>query len=240
VGNQELYRWPTNADVTFRLLLLNADGTPATGKAPTVQIRRERVLYGGALDLYWWDGAGFVNTVQKLALTEWDATNHPGSYQYAFPQSTLGLRQQYLVFFEHPADPVGSASESHLFTDEIFVTAGQTDPVTVTNQTVLGNLELLKDGGTGEYEPATDSMHALSQSVVRLTGLNRENSIYDRVTFDAFNQPTAGRLRVFDSASNVPTLPNRNETVGLQHEYEMAAQYAGQNVLVSFTLKRVK
>lgn len=238
MGNQEIYRWPTHADVSLRLLLLNGDGTAATGLAPTVQIRRERELYGSTLDLYWWDGAGFVDTVQKLGMTEWDATNHPGWYRYQFPQSSLGLRQQYLVFFEHTVAPVGSASETHLFTDEIFVTDGQTAPVTVTNQTVLGNLELIKDGGAGTFVPG-NSLASMSGTLDRLIGLSRENSVYDRIVLDQYGQPTDGRLRVFDTAANVPATPNGSETQGLQHEYRIRSTYAGQNVLESFVLTRV-
>lgn len=238
MGNQEIYRWPTNADVSFRLLLLNGDGTAATGLAPTIQIRRERELYGAALDLYWWDGAGFVATVQKLAMTEWDATNLPGWYEYQFPQSSLGLRQQYVVFFEHATAPVGSAAETHLFTDEIFVTEGQTVPVTVTNQTVLGNLELIKDGGTGQFV-ATDSLHSMGETATRILGLNRDNTVYDRIVLDQFGQPTDGRLRVFDSAASVPATPNGSETQGLLHEYRIRSTYVGQNVLESFVLTRV-
>lgn len=239
MGSQELYRWPRHADVSFRLLLLNVDGTPATGKSPTVQIRREREAYGPALDGYWWDGAGFVATVQRLAMAESDATNQPGWYRYGFAQSTIGLAQQYGIFFEHAADPVGSAAETHVFTDEIFVTDGQTAPVTVTNQTVLGNLELMKDGGTGDFNATADSLHGLAASAARLAGLSRENSLFDRVEVDPYGQPTAGRLRVFDAAVNVPGAPGGNETLGLQHEYAMAATYAGQNVLVSFSLTRI-
>lgn len=240
MGNQELYRWPRHADVSFKLLLLNQDGTPATGMSPTVQIRRERELYGAALDGYWWDGAGFVDTVQRLVMTEGDATNHPGWYRYLFPQASIGLSQQYLVFFEHAADPVGSAAETHVFTDEIFVTDGQTAPVTVTNQTVLGNLELIKDGGSGAFDPATDSLHTMGESAVRLLGLARENSVYDRIVLDQYGQPTNGRLRVFDSAVNVPGTPNGDETQGLTHEYTIKATYVGQNALESFVLTRVQ
>jgi len=239
VAFQETYRWPTHADVQFRLLLLNGDGTAATGKSPTVQIRRQRQNYGTALDLYWWDGAGFVDTVQRLTMSEWDAVNHPGWYEYAFPQSTIGLNDTYLVFFEHPVDPIGSAGETHIFTDEVFVTAGQPDPVVVTNQTVLGNLELMKDGGTGDFDATTDSLHALGLSAIRLAGLSRENTMYDQIVVDTYQQPTAGRLRVFDSAANVPAVANGSETLGLTHEYDVSATYAGQGVLQSFSLKRV-
>lgn len=238
MGNQEVYRWPTHADVSFRLLLLNGDGTAATGQFPTIQIRRERELYGPALDLYWWDGADFVDTAQKLPMVEWDATNHPGWYRYQFPQASIGLTQQYLCFFEHTSSPIGSAAETHLFTNEIFVTEGQTDPITVTNQTVLGNLELIKDGGTGLFVP-DDSLHNLNTSIARILGLSRDNTIYDRIVLDQNGQPTSGRLRVFDSAAEVPTVPNGAETTGLRHQYDIESTYAGQGVLQSFTLKRV-
>lgn len=236
---QEVYRWPAYADIKFRLLLLNGDGTPATGRSPTVQIRRERENYGTDLDLYWWDGAGFSDTAQKLAMSEWDATNHPGWYQYLFGQSAVSLNHTYLVFYEHVVAPVGSFPETHIFTDEVFVTAGQSDPIVVTNQTVMGNQALMKDGGTGAFDPATDSLHALALHDFRLAGLSRENSIYDRIVHDTFNQPVSGRLRVFDSAANVPTAPGGDETLGLRHEYEVRATYAGQGVLTSFTLTRV-
>jgi hypothetical protein len=216
-----------------------ADGTGATGESPTVQIRRERENYGADLDLYWWNGTTFVNTVQKLAMTEWDSTNHPGWYEYDFEQSLIELNRTYLVYFENTGTPQGSTVETHIFTNELVISAAEPNPLTEVSDAILDELEQMKDGGTGDFDPSTDSLHALGESAIRLAGLSRENSIYDQIVVDEYDQPKFGRLRVFDSAANVPSTPDGYETTGLLHEYVIEATYAGRNLLTSFVLKRV-
>jgi hypothetical protein len=73
----------------------------------------------------------------------------------------------------------------------------------------------------------------------RILGLLHFNSIVDKQTYDANDQLLTARLRRFNTASNVPTIPGGNETFGLKHEYLIEAEYIGNNRSNLFTLKKV-
>jgi hypothetical protein len=73
----------------------------------------------------------------------------------------------------------------------------------------------------------------------RIAGLLHENAIVDNQTYDSFAQLTSARVRVFDRAGNVPSVPGGGETVELKHEYEIEAAYDGLNKLTKYVLKRV-
>jgi len=239
MSQQEVMRWPTSSDINVRLQLVAGDGTAVSGKSPEVAIRRFRETYGAMLDLYYWDGASFTNTPTFHTMTELDATGTPGIYTYEFEQTLIGLQHTYLVYFRHTSDPVGFAFEQHIFTDEIYVPVTQPDPIVVGPDTVMGQLELIKDGGSAEFDGTTDSLHSISSSVARILGLVHHNGIVDNQTYDTNRQLTSARLRVFDTATHVPTIPGGNETVGLLHTYQIEAQYGGVGILTRYALKRV-
>lgn len=239
MGQQEVMRWPTNTDVALRLQLVQSDGTAASGKSPEIAVRRLSETYGPLLDLYYWDGSGFVATPTFHTMSEIDPVATPGIYTYLFEQSLVGLAQTYLMYYRHNVAPIGFAFENHIFTDEIFVPVTQPDPIVVGPETVMGQLELIKDGGTAQYDGATDSLHAVGTSVARILGLVHHNGIVDNQAYDTNLQLTAARLRVFDTAAHVPSVPGGNETVGLLHTYQIEAQYAGVGVLTRYALKRV-
>ena len=107
------------------------------------------------------------------------------------------------------------------------------------------------------FDPATDSLEAIADALAnssnttnsllvsmqadlaRVLGLLHRNGIVDNQTYDGQNQLTSARLRVFDSAGNVPTVPGGSETVGLLHEYELESEWSGVGIVTKFLLKQV-
>jgi len=130
-------------------------------------------------------------------------------------------------------------------------------PSSVTNDS-LADL-LFNKNGSKTFDPATDSLEAIADSMAalsasgtatsvvlaqlqvdltRVLGLLHRNAILDMQTYDGQSQLTSARLRVFDSPTNVPSVPGGSETVGLLHKYVINADYAGLNVVTKFTLKQ--
>lgn len=73
----------------------------------------------------------------------------------------------------------------------------------------------------------------------RILGLLHNNAILDQQTYDAEGQLLTARLRIFDTASNVPTAPNGSETTGLLFQYSIEATYAGANQATRYTMRQV-
>jgi hypothetical protein len=73
----------------------------------------------------------------------------------------------------------------------------------------------------------------------RVLGLLHENSIVDNQAYDADDRLTSARLRVFDSAGNVPSSPGGSETTGLLFEYAVAAGYTVQGLLQEYKMEKV-
>ena len=108
------------------------------------------------------------------------------------------------------------------------------------------SLEAIRDylvsqlpGITGGIVDISTEVNLLSADLARVLGLLHQNAIVDNQTYDGQNQLTSARLRVFDSAVNVPTVPGGSETVGLLHEYSIEAEWAGIGAASKFILKRV-
>ena len=240
MGQREYVSWPTDAKISLFLQLANSSGIGVTGATPEVVIRRYRETAGGALDNYFWDGAGgFQAAANWITMSEYDAVNNPGLYTYLFEQDLVGLEYIYLIHYRHTASPVGFAVEEHVITNEVYIPRTQPDPIIIGPNSVMGQLELIKDGGTGLFDPTTDPLHYLALDSARVLGLLHQNAIVDNQTYDANGQPITARVRVFDDPSNVPDTPGGSETTGLLQEYSIEEEYAGLGALSKFTLKRV-
>ena len=122
------HRWNLGANVSLYLELVNSNGTGATGQTPTVMIRRRRNSDGsGFLDRYYWDGTGsFSVNPLSHAMTEVDATNNLGIYEYTFSQSLVQSASVYEVYYQNTGSPNGVTSEVHY-----FVTTGSDGTVNV-------------------------------------------------------------------------------------------------------------
>jgi len=146
------YRHATSDDATLWLNLKNPlNGAGVTGATPEIAIRRIRESKGGgALDGFYYDGAGgFTNVVTWLNMAEFDATNQPGLYTYWFEQSAVGAEHIYLIYFRNTTAPaVGFATEEHIVTDEIIIPASVPAVPVVPGDTVMGRLAAMEDPTT--------------------------------------------------------------------------------------------
>jgi hypothetical protein len=241
MAQEEYIHWPTNQDVSLLLSLVDEDGAGVTGKIPEIGIRRHKALEGGLLDQKWWDPNTdtFTDTPTWIPLSEYDATNNPGLYTYLWEQSKIGIERVYIVAYRHTVDPIGNAYEMHVITNEVYVPKTQPDPIIFGPDSIMGQLQLMKDGGLDTFDPDLHSMAATGDNILRAMGLLHHNAMADNQIYDNNGQLTSARLRVFDTVANVPTSPGGSETVGLLHEYAVSATYAGLNNLTSYVIKRV-
>lgn len=234
----EYLRWSTVAKVPLLLSLQETSGAGSTGKSPQVAIRRYRETDGSALDGYYWDGtSGFQAAPNWIAMPEYDAAEYPGLYTYVFDQDVVGLEHMYLVYFRHTAAPVGFATELHLVTNDIYAPVALAEPVILGN-TVMSDLARIKDGGSGNFDTSRDSLYHLNINMGRTSGLLHENSMVDNQTYDTDGNLLTARLRVFDSAGNLPATPGGSETTGLLYEYTVTAGYVG-GFLNEYKIERV-
>jgi len=104
---------------------------------------------------------------------------------------------------------------------------------------IYAAIQQIMDGGTGLFDPATDSLHVMAVDLSRILGLLHHNAILDSQVYDSNTQLKSARLRVFDTAAHVPATPGGSETLGLLHEYSIEAEYAGLAVVSRYVLKRV-
>lgn len=75
------------------------------------------------------------------------------------------------------------------------------------------------------YEDGLDLLR-VDDDLRRLLGLAGEHKIVDQQVFDANDQLTQARVRLFDSAANLPVNPGGAETTGLVATYQVTATYA--------------
>ncbi len=241
-------RWQVTDDITLTLRIIDAAGAGVTGASPTVQIRRHVDADGNLEDNFYWDGAAFVAAPTLIPLAEVDAVNNPGLYRYVFQQAGVAVARTYLMYFANTTDPVGFSTETHVVADDdaAVVTTledikdgstgnfdGATDSLTSFRDSTFTMLEDIKDGGTGDFDGVQDSLTRMRE---RIQGLLHENTIIDNQTYDGSKLLTA-RLRLFDSAVNVPAVGG--EVVGKIGEYEISSQYDGQDRLALFLFKKV-
>lgn len=133
------------------------------------------------------------------------------------------------------------------------------DQTVVDSPPVDGSLydQLANKSVAQTYDPASHSLEAIADSVdsfstttnvsltalqtdlARVLGLLHRNAILDNQTYDAADQLTSARLRVFDSPGNVPDVPGGAETLGKIHEYEIETEYEGSGIVRRFVLKQV-
>jgi hypothetical protein len=87
---------------------------------------------------------------------------------------------------------------------------------------------------------ATESnVDDLAAGIVRILGLVHENVFIDKTIHDANGQLLEARVRVFDSAANVPTVPEGAETVGLIATYQMRTVYEGVGLMGHYKMEKV-
>lgn len=106
-------------------------------------------------------------------------------------------------------------------------------------------IDFSKEIWEGEYEVSPDAiaddvvpvLDQLEQDMLIVRALLHDNGMVDNQTY-VDGQLTSARLRMFDSAANVPTTPGGSETTGLLAEFLIESTYtAGFNN--KFTIKRI-
>jgi hypothetical protein len=101
------------------------------------------------------------------------------------------------------------------------------------------SLEAISDALNASSSATSASLAQMQADLARVMGLLHRNAILDLQAYDSLGQLTSARLRVFDSAANVPSTPGGDETAGLLQKYDIAASYSSLNVVTKFTLKQV-
>ncbi len=240
--SREYHRWASNQDITLFLDLRSISGVGVPGASPEVSIRRyKETITGTLLDNYFWNGTGFQATAFWHTMTEVDPVNNQGQYIYNFQQSLVALQHTYQMYYRHEVTPVGFDSEQHIITNEVFIPDTQPDPIIFGENTVLGQLQLIKDNATGLFDGATDALHFQRTDVARILGLLHQNAIIDNQVYTTAGQLESARLRVFDSSANVPSTPGGSEVTGLLHQYTITAVYksGSPTEVESYVLKTV-
>ena len=236
----EYLRWDTTSKIPLILNLQEYSGEGCSGKSPEVSIRRYRETDGSPLDGYFWNGVdGFQVGPNWIVMTEQDSVALPGLYTHIFDQDVVGLEHMYLVYYRHALLPVGFAFELHVVTNDVYSPIQVAEPVIFGNN-VLSELARIKDGNTGNFDVDRDSLYHLNVNLDRVRGLLHDNSIVDMQVYDTNNQLTSARLRVFDSAANLPSAPGGNETTGLLFEYTVSASYLALGILEEYKMERLQ
>lgn len=164
-------------------------------------------------------------------LVQSDAVYDPGTYKLPgeFDTSIITGLTEYenltFIFLQNPG------------TDAIIPTPMELQ-IRPTISQVLDELEVLKDGGSGNFDPNRDSLYHLSQNTLRVLGLLHENTIVDRQTYDEAGNLLTSRVRVFDSPTTLPSVPGGDEITGKRFEYSVTAGYS-EGQLNEFKIERV-
>jgi hypothetical protein len=127
----------------------------------------------------------------------------------------IGTTGNYRMEFTPWMDAIYQVQVLSSYNDDIWGSTYESGPVNISQalDTALADLMLVK-------------------------GLLHQNAMLDNQVYDA-GFLTAARLRVFDSASHVPTMPGGSETAGMLAEFVISATYATPGINNKFTLTRV-
>jgi len=91
-----------------------------------------------------------------------------------------------------------------------------------------------------EQVVATDSsVDDLASKIARILGLVHENAFIDNTVHDANGSLVAARIRLFDDATNVPSVGGGSETVGLVATYEITTTYEADCRMGTYRVKKV-
>jgi hypothetical protein len=207
----------------------------------------------------------FVNgAVEALPVTI-SEIGSTGEYKTSFTPDTLGVYElqvaisfnrdiwhaQYASVDELTNDVAVAAraqvqkiDQAPTLTPALVVTGSLMDRIlnkdgSKTFQQSMASLEAIRDALDESTSEITAPLAQMTADLARVLGLLHQNAILDNQTYDTLGQLTSARLRVFDSAANVPINPGGSETVGLTQQYGIEATYAGLNVVRRFSLKKV-
>lgn len=210
------HRWATTDDVLLTLNLVSPSQTGATGLTPEVAIRRVRESQGGAaLDGYYWDGAIFTSTPTWLAMSEFDAANNPGLYQYLFDNSGIGAEHVYQVYFRHTVTPIGFDTELHTITDELYIPVSSPVAPVLPGDTVMGRLADMEDPLGPVNQATADAVWdeslaghltpgSTGEALSRCAAVGTGSSQIDFTIEDTGSNPIQGaQVDIYDAANTI-------------------------------------
>lgn len=219
----------------FSATVLKRNGDPALDRT-TLRLRVLRKSDDQLLDFDDLDFKASGHVTLDETLDQLDKTNAPGVYELVggFDTSALGNANPddtYLFI-------VTQTSGNDLLpgTGEIVVGFWADDiakidtfPTLAAATAASGSLLdiLVNKDGSKTYDPAIGSLEALGEGNRRLLGLLHQNAMVDKHDYDSNGQLLSARLRIFDTAANVPPTQDGSETIGLLFEYTFEATYAG-------------
>lgn len=194
-----------NATITLRKL---SDGTRITGITDTdvaMYIRKE----GGSLT---------QKTIDSSNFSEVDATNSPGLYEIDFTAAEMDTIGEFTVVVKENGG--ADLAQAELRID--------------VESDIASTLSDIQGGG---FSTSTDSLEQIRSTVddvetltARVLGMSHENVRIDNHQYDANNNLTSSRIRLFPTANDA-----QNQTNVLA-EYEMTASYDSGNRLTSYSV----
>jgi len=187
-------------------VMMTRKGVPVTGESPTVEIRRNA-------DGRYWDWVTLAWSTapagtKEAALTE--RTWQGGFYTKTWDQGAADLDAQndYTVIYRNTSVPyIFTSVEVLSFRIDWNQGAG-----IVADQVWE---EILADH-LGTAGSAAEQM-----AIIR--GLVQQNFLLDNTTHNSNGMLTAGRMRLFDTAINLPAVGGGSETTGLIATYNITA-----------------
>lgn len=144
---------------------------------------------------------------------------------------------EYVIGYVPPVDGYWKIEIFVNYNKEIWVSEAIAGDGSLAS--IYDTLQQIMDGGTGLFDPASDSLYMTSADLTRVLGLLHHNAILDNQQYDPNSQLISARLRVFDTAAHVPSVPGGSETLGLLHEYTIESEWGGLAEASRYALKRV-
>lgn len=190
----------------FKAGLYDASGSGITGSSDLViKIKRDADDY-----FYDFDDSTFKNagwTTIAATMTEIDATNVPGEYEYAVTVTSWddGV---YTVYYQYS----GSATRPFTDTVEFRVYDGKEATMLVEELGTQAKADVNAQADTAltDYDPPTKTemdtaLASLDTLIDRILGLTQENHYLDTAVYDDNGNMTSCRIRIYTVAGSVGT-----------------------------------
>lgn len=211
----------------FKAGLYDASGAGITGSSDLkIKIKRDADDY-----FYDFDDSTFKNaawTTIAATMTEVDATNVPGEYEYTVDVSGWddGV---YTVYYQYSGSPAWTdavefrlydGKESFEVADAILGDTGELQTnqgnwITATGFSTPSNVTDAQtaiiaevDANETKIDAIQAALTALDNLIDRVLGLTQENHYLDTAVYDAYNNMTSCRIRIYSVAGSVGTDSN--------------------------------
>lgn len=181
-------------------------GSGSTGKTVTLHIQQ-------LSDDQWWNGSAWQAGVATVAMTEVDATNLPGLYEYVMPAGGLdesAAEAGYRFRVSEPTVPFNESGNVHCWTSRLL------------DERVSDHL-----GVTG----------SVGQVLFRTLGTRHGNTRIVHTAWNAQGKPTTGSLYIYTSQADLVADSSPWPLAAAQ--YDITLTYDGSGQLTEYTSERV-